>query len=78
MANKRSGLEDLIKALTILSKYDDPPSYAPSNCEHDVFMVHVANGESVSAEDAARLEELGFYWDGDDIGFWYSFRFGNS
>lgn len=50
-----SGLTDLIEALTILRKYDDPA--LPTHCEHDVLTICVSP-EGVSEDDLARLEEL--------------------
>lgn len=70
-------MRDLIEALTILLKYgaDD---YAPTHCEHDVLLV-VGTTKDVSAEDAKRLEELGFIWlDGSEYDCWGSFRFGSA
>jgi hypothetical protein len=73
---RKSGLQDLIEALTILKKYGD--ARAPTHCEHDVFRVSgicVAE-DAVAADDAKRLNELGFHWD-DDFLCWYSYRFGS-
>lgn len=75
--HKASGLDCLIMALAILSKYDSKRAHAPTNCEHDVFRVHVEDGDKVTPEDAEALEDLGFHWDGDDLGCWYSYRFGS-
>jgi len=66
-------MDDLIEALTLLRKYASPPY--PTNCGHDTLWVHV-NPELVSPEDVARLDELGFFPDGDGEGF-MSFRFGS-
>jgi hypothetical protein len=67
-------MKDLIEALTILSKYTD--NEYPTNCSHDWLGVcHIEEG-AVSAEDAARLEQLGFLWD-DEYECWGSFRFGS-
>lgn len=74
---KNSGLEDLIEALTILSKYDGDRSHSPTNCENDVLRVWVARGKEVSPEDAEHLENLGFHWDSNDLECWYSYRFGS-
>lgn len=50
-------MDDLIEALQILRKYDNP-AY-PTNCNHDELWVCI-DPSRVSAEDIARLEELGF------------------
>lgn len=65
-------MDDLIEALTILRRYDNPVS--PTHCEHDTLLVMV-DPALVSDEDLERLKQLGFtpY---DEYGF-VSFRFGN-
>ena len=65
-------VKDLIEALTIFLKYDNP--HSPTHCEHDELMVCI-NPAKVSAEDKARLEELGFHANDDDE---HSFRFGSA
>lgn len=50
-------MNELIEALTILSKYCDSPT--PTHCEHDVLYVMV-DPENVSDEDKKRLDELHF------------------
>lgn len=68
-------MKDLIEALTIFAKYTK--EYAPTHCEHDVFIVHYV-GEDVPTEDERkRLDELGFLWM-DEYDGWGSFRFGSS
>jgi len=70
-------MDDLIEALTIFKKYIKEDAYAPTHCEHDVFMVCAGIREdAVSAEDTERLEELGFSWD-ESYDCWSSFRFGS-
>lgn len=65
----------MIEALTIFAKYADP--YSPTNCEHDVLMVIGVDVAAVSAEDQARLDELGFHWsNGYDC--WVSYRYGSA
>jgi hypothetical protein len=66
-------MRDLIEALQIFAKYTDATH--PTNCSHD--MLGVCGVGAVSAEDAVRLEELGFSWDKDKA-FWFSFRFGST
>lgn len=66
-------MQDLIRALTILSKYT--AEKWPTHCEHDVMYVMV-DPANVTAEDVAELERLGFEADRDEDHF-YSFRFGS-
>ncbi len=68
-------MNDLIEALQILAKYTSDST--PTHCEHDVLMVNVDPAD-VSAEEIARLDELGFIatkQDGDPA--FISFRFGS-
>ena len=67
-------MNDLIEALTILSKYCDLADKWPTNCDHDVFFVK-ADETKVSPDDRRRLDVLGFMPD-DDGGF-LSYRFGS-
>lgn len=73
---EKSGLEELIEGLSILSKYDKERSGWPTHCEHDILMVAAADTGDVAPEDRERLEELGFFWD-DTAECWCSFRFGS-
>lgn len=69
-------MNDLIEALTILSKYANP-AY-PTHCEHDVLTVMV-DPALVSEEDLKRLEELDFTPGSeysDEV--FTSFRFGSA
>jgi hypothetical protein len=68
-------MKDLIEALTIFLKYKDRPY--PTGCEHDVLYVYGITKDEVSAEDQARLEELGFHWDAHDDN-WQSFKYGSA
>ena len=54
-------MEDLIKALTIFSKYTKNSYWDeyPTSCDHDVFRVHVSP-EFVSEYDRQTLGSLGF------------------
>ena len=70
-----SAFEDLIEALTIMSKYN-PDATCPTHCEHDIMYVMV-EGEDITEEDLVRLEELGFEPD-DDVENMSSFRFGSA
>lgn len=66
-------MNDLIEALQIMAKYEQPEY--PTHCEHDVLYVFV-NPELVSEGDIARLDELGFFINDDDVGF-MSYKFGS-
>lgn len=68
-------MADLIEALQIFLKYRNEEW--PTHCEHDQLMIMGVTKDEVSAEDAKRLDELGFiYADGDDC--WLSFRYGSA
>ena len=66
-------MEQLIEALQIFLKYDNP-AY-PTHCEHDVMYVCV-DPAVVSEEDKDKLNKLGFFPD-DDEGF-QSYKFGSA
>jgi hypothetical protein len=66
-------MDDLIEALTIFRKYGN--SRRPTHCEHDVLTI-MDVGE-MTAADAARVTELGFFWD-ESADCWRSFRFGSA
>jgi hypothetical protein len=70
---KTTGLEKLIEALTILSKYNK--DNFPTNCSHDLFYVSVDDISVVTDEDLSRLLDLEFSIHEDD-GF-ESFYFGS-
>lgn len=65
-------MDDLIEALTIFRKYTNESN--PTNCSHDVLAVCDIEEGAVSAEDVARLDTLGFFWDDE---CWISYRFGS-
>lgn len=67
---------DLIAALTIFAKYQEPTRW-PTICSHDKLAIVGVGLAEVSDQDAARLEELGFVWDEEDE-VWASFRFGSA
>lgn len=70
-------MDQLIEALQILRKYDNPKF--PTHCEHDVLLVAV-DPDKVSQEDIDRLEALGFSsgkGHSDYDGGFYSYRFGS-
>jgi len=72
-------MKDLIEALTILDKYIHDPHHKkyPTHCEHDTLMVARVNNESsVTEEDKARLDELGFFYS-DEYDCYISYRFGS-
>ena len=66
-------MEDLIKALQILVKYENKKW--PTHCEQDVLNVDI-DADKVSEEDKKILDELGFHVDEEDNTF-SSFRFGS-
>ena len=68
-------MKELIEALNIFLKYKNP--HDPTHCEHDVLCIMQVTKEEVSAEDAVRLGELGFFWS-DEYDCWASFRFGSA
>lgn len=68
-------MKDLIEALTIFLKYGNPRN--PTHCEHDELTICGIEPEQVSAEDKARLDELGFFVSDSDDCF-RSFRFGSA
>lgn len=65
-------MKELIEALQIFLKYDNP-TY-PTHCEHDVLWVLI-DPDLVSDEDKKRLGELGFFVEDDCF---QSFRFGSA
>lgn len=68
-------MEELIEALQIFLKYDNP-SY-PTHCEHDYLYVDI-HPDKVSEEDKKRLDELGFIIDGEYGGAGFgSFKYGS-
>lgn len=67
---------DLIAALTIFAKYQEPTRW-PTICSHDKLTIVGVGCKEVSDQDAARLEELGFTWNEFDEA-WISFRFGSA
>lgn len=68
-------MDDLIEALQIFRKYDNPA--CPTHCEHDEMTICVAAGAVTDPADRARLDALGFF---PDAGFdcWKSFKFGSA
>lgn len=66
-------MEDLIKALQILARYDNPSR--PLHCEHDTLYVMV-DPDIVDPGDKAKLDALGLFDGGD--GYFKSFRFGSA
>lgn len=67
-------MENLIKALQILQKYDN--SKYPTHCEHDILYFPRVKPSSVSEEDVKTLQELGIEADFDKNIF-YSYEFGS-
>ena len=66
-------MSDLIEALQIFLKYSNPDY--PTHCEHDCLHICGIDPEEISTKDLKRLDDLGFYKDGD--GF-ISSRFGSA
>lgn len=66
-------MNDLIKALQIMLKHGDVSR--PTHCEHDMLYVF-PNSMDFTEEEFTELEELGFYPDNEQEGF-YSFRYGS-
>jgi hypothetical protein len=67
-------MEDLIRALQIFAKYDNPAF--PTSCEHDVLYVHI-DPALVSDDDKCDLTVYGFDID-HPLGNFYSTRFGSA
>lgn len=67
-------MSDLIKALQIFLKYQDP--YHPTHCEHDIMYVAI-DTEIVSEEDKNELQNLGFFPDEESGELFCSYRFGS-
>lgn len=70
-------MEDLIKALTILSKYIEGEynKRYPTSCEHDVLYVQV-DYTKIAQEDLIELEKLGFR-PNVDLGNMMSYTYGS-
>ena len=70
-------MEDLIKALTIFSKYTKNSYHNeyPTSCDHDVLRVHVSP-EFVSEYDRQTLGSLGFSPD-FEIDCFVSYKYGS-
>lgn len=60
-------MNDLIEALTILSKYlNDYSKKYPTVCEHDILYICGIKVSEVTVEDVRRLYDLGFIPGSDD------------
>ncbi len=68
-------MNDLIEALMILNKYDNPPS--PVHCEHDIMLIMV-DPDLVSDEDKGRLEDLGVFVSTEHPECFASYKFGSA
>lgn len=69
-------MKDLITALQILLKYAND-NRNPTHCEHDKLYIGCdIELEMVSADDVAKLDELGIFWSEADEGF-ISYRYGS-
>lgn len=70
-------MNNLIESLQIFSKYFDADEKWPTNCEHDILILCVADDEEgITEEDVKRLDELGWFWS-DEYECWCSYRFGS-
>ena len=70
-------MDDLIKALTIISKYleEGYKKDRPISCEHDVMFVQV-DYTKISQDDLDELRDLGFR-PCEDLGNMMSFKYGS-
>lgn len=70
-------MKDLIESLQIFLKYF-PDVGSPAHCEHDIFMLAVANDKDAITDphDRERLDELGWFFS-SEYECWCSFRFGS-
>lgn len=66
-----STLNQVIKGLQIIAKYEREDSYAV-NAEHDIIYAGHVIFENISKEDRQELEKLDWHWD-DDAGSWAKF-----
>jgi hypothetical protein len=73
-SSKEKILEELIKALQIFLKYDNPQY--PTHCEHDELTVLI-DPRLVTDEDKEKLKSLGFSADMEEDCF-ISFRYGSA
>lgn len=69
-------MDDLIAALTIFAKYQEP-TRCPTHCEHDTLMIVGVTANQMSEEDVTAVKALGFFWSESDDA-WISFRFGSA
>ena len=68
-------MEDLIKALQILLKYDNPKH--PTVCEHDTLYILV-DPSMVSEEDITKLDKLGVHVDHEYGNSFLSYKYGSA
>ena len=68
-------LSELVEGLQILLKYGDVEW--PTHCEHDVMTICNGCYDTMTDEDLAKLDELGFEWDEDERCF-KSYAFGSA
>ena len=68
-------MSKLIEALQIFVKYGDPEH--PTACAHDTLVICGIDPGAVSAEDLAKLLDLGFFVSEEYEGF-ASFKFGSA
>ena len=70
-----TSLSNLIEALQILLKYDNP--LWPFHCEHDVLYINV-DPKKVSKEDVKTLDEFGIFPDEENEDGFMSYAYGSS
>lgn len=68
-------MDELIQALQIFNKYDNP--YSPTHCEHDVLLIMI-DPNIVSEEDIQKLDELSFRPSSEYDSCFQSYRFGSA
>lgn len=65
-------MKNLIKALTLLLKYDNPEY--PTHCEHDTLYILISP-KTVSNEDLKKLDDLNIHADYEEDHF-FSYHYG--
>ena len=68
-------MNDLIEALQIFLKYDNPDY--PTHCEHDMMLVMI-DPQIVSTDDSIRLDALGFFISTEHSDCFASYKFGSA
>jgi hypothetical protein len=63
------GFKAWAEAFAIFAKYQPEKKFCV-NAEHDQIYTGDIPPEKMSDEDRSRLDELGWYWDGEDLDRW--------